>query len=193
MREVLFVQGAGSDVHDEWDIRLVESLQRELGPGYDIRYPRMPNEDDPALATWQPAIETELASLRNGAIVIGHSVGGTLLINVLAASSALPALGAIVLISAPFIGEGGWTTDDLTSRPDLFDRLSPTVPLFLYHGEADAEVPVTHVELYSRAVRGAQVRRLAGRDHQVNNDLSEIARDILELESRAPRQEAARS
>ena len=193
MRAVLFIQGAGRGVHDEWDIKLVESLRRELGTGYDVRYPRMPNEDDPTLATWQPGIEKELVSLGKGAIVIGHSVGGTLLINVLAASSSSSALGAIVLISAPFIGEGGWTTDDITPRLDLSERLPPAVPLLLYHGESDAEVPVTHVELYSRAIPRAHVRRLAGRDHQLNNDLSEVARDILGLESSAPRRKEARS
>ena len=47
MRQVLFVQGAGEDVHDQWDNQLVDSLQGELGPTYEIRYPVMPNEADP--------------------------------------------------------------------------------------------------------------------------------------------------
>jgi hypothetical protein len=63
MKEILFVQGGGRGVHDEWDIKLVESLRRELGQRYEIRYPRMPNEDDPKLATWQSALEKEFASL----------------------------------------------------------------------------------------------------------------------------------
>ena len=46
MTDVLFVQGAGEGVHDDWDRKLVESLRRELGPHYDVRYPRMPNEAD---------------------------------------------------------------------------------------------------------------------------------------------------
>ena len=41
MRELLFVQGAGEDVHDKWDDKLVESLRRELGDEIAIRYPRM--------------------------------------------------------------------------------------------------------------------------------------------------------
>ena len=39
--------GAGEDVHDKWDNKLVESLRRELGRGYEVRYPIMPNEADP--------------------------------------------------------------------------------------------------------------------------------------------------
>lgn len=38
MRQILFVQGGGEDVHDRWDNHLVDSLQGELGPahGYDV-------------------------------------------------------------------------------------------------------------------------------------------------------------
>ena len=43
-RQVLFIQGGGEGVHDEWDKQLVASLKRELGPDYQISYPRMPNE-----------------------------------------------------------------------------------------------------------------------------------------------------
>jgi predicted alpha/beta hydrolase family esterase len=185
MTDVLFVQGAGSGVHAEWDSKLVESLRRELGARYEVRYPRMPDEDDPKAATWQPVLERELASLGSGAIVVGHSVGGTMLINVLAESAPTAALDAIVLIAAPFIGERGWESDELEPRPDLAERLPVAVPVFLYHGEDDTEVPVAHVELYAEAIPRAHVRRLPGRDHQLNDDLSEVASDIRELESRA--------
>ncbi|MFL5617182.1 MAG: alpha/beta fold hydrolase [Gemmatimonadaceae bacterium] len=185
MKDVLFVQGAGRGVHEEWDSKLVESLRRALGARYEVRYPRMPNEADPTMATWRPVLETELASLRDGAIVVGHSLGGTMVINLLAESPPMIALDAIVLIAAPFIGEGGWKSEDTEAHPDLAERLPVAVPVFLYHGEDDAVVPVAHVELYAASIPRAHVRRLAGRDHQLNDDLSEVASDIRDLESRA--------
>lgn len=45
--QILFIQGAGEDVHDGWDAKLVESLERELGPGLTVYYLRMPGEADP--------------------------------------------------------------------------------------------------------------------------------------------------
>ena len=57
---------------------------RWASPAYEIRYPVMPNEADPDYAVWKGALQTEFAALEPGAIVIGHSVGGTILIHVLA-------------------------------------------------------------------------------------------------------------
>lgn len=179
-KQVLFVQGGGHGTHDDWDNRLVESLSKELGPGYEIHYPVMPNEADPSYPAWKEVLEGEIAALRPDAILIGHSLGGTILVNVLAECAPKRA-GAIFLIAAPFVGEGGWTSEDIEPRQDVSRRLPKGVPVFLYHGSEDAIAPFAHIELYAEAIPGAHVRRLNGRDHQLNNDLSEVAKDIREL------------
>jgi predicted alpha/beta hydrolase family esterase len=181
MRQVLFVQGGGEGVHGQWDNLLVDSLGRDLGPDYEVHYPVMPNEADPRYGPWKRALEREFAALQHGAIVVGHSVGGTILINVLAERSPRFSPGAICLIAAPFIGAAGWKDDDIEPRPDLAARLPRDVPIFLYHGRNDDTVPFAHVELYARALPRAHVRRLADRDHQLNNSLSELASDIRRL------------
>src|SRR5215207_501547 len=182
MRQVLFVQGGGEGVHDQWDNQLVDNLRSELGPSYEIRYPVMPNEADPKYGIWKPALQRELAALDPGAIVIGHSIGGTILIHVLAERTLHSDLGAICLISAPFIGPGGWESDEIEARPDLGEWLPSDVPIYFYHGRDDDSVPIAHVELYANAVPRAQVRRLAGRDHQLDNRITEVATDIQRLD-----------
>ena len=177
-RELLFIQGGGAGTHDEWDDKLVESLGRELGDGVEIRYPRMPAEDDPGVATWVPAIRRELAALDDGAVVVGHSVGATLLVHALVEDPPTAKLGAIVLLAAPFVGEGGWPGDGFELPSDLGARLPPGVPVHLFHGLDDDTVPVAHDDLYTRAIPGASVHRLRGRDHQLGNDLREVAEVI---------------
>lgn len=179
--QLLFVQGGGEGTHDEWDHKLVASLQRELGPGYEIHYPRMPREEDPSYARWKPALERELEALRDGAIVVGHSIGGTALVGVLANRASDRRFGAIVLVATPFVGDGGWPSDELTLPPDLGACLPKGVPVLLFHGSEDATAPPSHLELYARAVPRAHVHRLPGRDHQLNDDLSEVAAAILAL------------
>lgn len=181
-RQVLFVQGGGEGVHDGWDNKLVESLRRELGPEYDIRYPAMPNEGDPNLATWGAAFEREFVTLADGAFLVAHSVGATILANVLAGRRTKRRFGGVFLVSAPFVGEGGWPSDNSPPMTDLGARLAEGLPVLLYHGDQDATAPIAHLDLYAQAIRQAMVTRLPGRDHQLNNDLSEVADDIHQLE-----------
>src|SRR6185369_15504599 len=103
------------------------------GSEYEIRYPRMPQEDDPSYAAWKAALEQELAALDERAILIGHSIGGAILVNAIAQQSTRHKFAALFLLAAPFVGDGGWSSDDLKSPQDLGGRL-PKVPVHIYHG-----------------------------------------------------------
>lgn len=177
-RQILFIQGGGAGVHDEWDDKLVESLRRELGSEYEVRYPRMPDEGNPSYARWSTAIRREMAALDDGAVVAGHSVGATILVNALAEQPPDKRLGAIVLIAAPFVGEGGWPTDEFEPASDLGASLPPGAQVHVFHGLQDETAPPSHADLYALAIPQAQVHQLSGRDHQLNNDLSEVAEAI---------------
>jgi hypothetical protein len=134
----------------------------------------MPDESDPSYARWSAAIRRELADLDDGAVVAGHSVGATILVNALAEQP--PAgLGAIVLIAAPFIGGGGWTSNEFEPASDLGANLPPGVRVLVFHGLEDETAPPSHADLYALAIPQAQVCKLPGRDHQLNDDLSEVA------------------
>ena len=180
-RQVLFIQGGGAGTHDEWDDKLVDSLRRELGDGYEIRYPRMPAEDDPRYAAWGPAISEAIATLEDGAIAVGHSVGGTLLIHTLTERPPDANLAAIVLLAAPFVGAGGWPGEEFELPSDLGALLPAGVPVHQFHGLADDEVPPAHADLCARAIPRAQLHRLPGRDHQLGIDLSDVASVIRGL------------
>lgn len=177
-RQILFIQGGGAGTHDEWDNQLVESLVRGLGDGQEVRYPRMPNEEDPSQAAWSAAIRRELADLDDGAVVIGHSVGATILIDALAGQPPGCVPATIVLIAAPFVGEGGWPGDGFELPQDLGTRLPRGARVHVFHGLRDETVPPSHADLYAGVVPQAMVHRLPGRDHQLNNDLSDVAQVI---------------
>jgi hypothetical protein len=48
----------------------------------------------------------------------------------------------------------------------------------VFHGLQDETAPPSHAGLYALAIPQAQVHQLPGRDHQLNNDLSEVAEAI---------------
>jgi hypothetical protein len=181
MRQVLFVQGAGADVHDQWDDKLAESLKHTLGDDYAVRYPRMPDEADPSYRAWKAALIGEFRRLKDGAFLVGHSIGGAILLQVLVEEPAQLRPGALFFVAAPFIGEGGWPSEDFEPRKDLAERLPRDAPIFFYQGTKDAIVPSSHLQLYAKAIPRAVVRALAGNDHQLDNDMSAVARDIRSI------------
>lgn len=179
-RQLLFVQGAGAGTYDDWDSKLVSSLSRALGPMVDIRYPRMPNEADPRFSDWAAALNKEIGELGEQAILVAHSAGATILVHGLAQAPPRFTPAGIFLIAAPFVGDGGWPSDEVPADVALASSL-PRCPIHLYQGDADETVPGHHADLYARAIPRAIIHRLAGRDHQLNDDMSEVAADIRAL------------
>jgi uncharacterized protein len=180
-RQVLFIQGAGAGAFDE-DARLAANLRQQLGPGYQVRYPQMPNEDDPSYAAWKRLILAEIEAMGDGAILVGHSVGASVIINVVCDGELPRRLAGIFLLAAPFWHDHEfWRSPEEELPQDASARIPKEVPLFLYHGRADEVVPFAHVEMYAAALPQAQVRRLDRRNHQLNDDPAEVASDIQRL------------
>lgn len=177
--QVLFIQGGGEGARDEWDEKLVESLKRTLGDEYEVSYPRMPDEADPKYVKWAAAIEEAMGALDDGAIVVGHSIGATVLINYLA-TRLRKKLGAVVLLAAPYIGKGGWPSEEIEGDQELGKSFPSELPIHLFHGDGDDEVPVAHVGHYAKSIPQAVVHRVKA-DHQLNNDMSDVAKVIREL------------
>jgi pimeloyl-ACP methyl ester carboxylesterase len=179
--EVLFIQGGGENVHDGWDDELVADLRRKLGSSFEIVYPRMPNEADPHFSAWRQEIERHFDGLGDGVIVIGHSIGGSMLAAILGERRLQKPPHVMILASAPFIGTGGWLSDEITRMDDLGARVAPDLMVHIFQGLADQTAPPAHADLYARAVPQAHVHKLPGRDHQLNNDMREIAHTVRSL------------
>ena len=78
---VVFIQGGGAGAHDE-DAALVASLRRELGDGIRVDYPAMPDEGEPDAA--DAGVPRSRAAIGEADVVVGHSIGGYLLLAQLA-------------------------------------------------------------------------------------------------------------
>lgn len=118
----------------------------------------------------------------DNAILAGHSVGASVLIRFLVDGDFKQSLAGISLLAAPFWHDHEkWRWKEVELPKDAAAMLPSGVPIFLYHGQDDEMVPCSHVEMYAKALPSAVVRRLEGRNHQLNNDLAEVARDIQRL------------
>lgn len=180
-RQVLFIQGGGDGAYAE-DAKLVESLRRELGDDYAVVYPQMPDEGSPDYDAWKAKISQELAALNGEIILIGHSVGGYILVKYLSEENdpQKPIIG-IGIIAAPYPdGDENWHYEGFT-LPEHFGANFPKgAKVFLYHSRDDQTIPFAHVSLYANEIPGAVVRQVSG-GHQLGNDLSAVAADIKSL------------
>jgi pimeloyl-ACP methyl ester carboxylesterase len=180
-KQILFVHGAGEGAYDA-DAKLAANLRDQLGPHYKVHYPRMPNEAAPDAPAWKRRLAKEVAAMGSGAILVGHSAGATIAIMAVAERRIKQRLAGLFLVSAPFCGDGGWQIEGFDLPTKLDERIPAGVPIFFYHGRDDETVPIAHVGLYAKSIPDAVVRRLRGRNHQLNDDLSEVAVDIKRLE-----------
>jgi predicted alpha/beta hydrolase family esterase len=175
---VLFIQGAGEGAYED-DKLLVASLQNALGSDYEVRYPKMVNEDDAEYADWKAQITAELAALGDGVILVGHSVGGSVLLKYLSEVPAGETVAGLFVLAAPY-----WGADDFWSWPeaqlpqDVAARLARVPRIFLYHSRDDNVVPFRHLELLAARLPQASIRQVDGRGHQFSNDLADVAEDI---------------
>ena len=183
-KQVLFIQGAGKGAYKE-DEKLVASLRQLLGREYEVHFPAMHGEDDADYETWKRQIKKNLAELDGKVIVVGHSVGASILIKCLAEVDTKKITG-IFLIAAPFWGgDTGWKYEgyETLALPEGHaNQLPSNAQVFFYHSHDDEIVPFAHLALYTQKYPQATIRELNGRGHQLNNDLSEVAEDIKSLE-----------
>jgi len=179
-KEVLFIQGGGGNKDYEADAKLVASLREELGKGYTVHYPRLPNESSPDFGR-SKQIAKEISLIKGGIIFVGHSLGASMLLKYFSENEVKKKIAGIFLISTPFwSGDEDWK-QGLKLNEDFPDTLPENVPIFLYHSRDDEEVPFEHLSLYAQKLPQATVREIASGGHQLNNSLSLVAKDIKSL------------
>ena len=181
---VLFIQGGGEGAYQA-DAELASSLRTALGADYEVRYPAMPKESDPDYVAWKSRILAELADIGSGAILVGHSIGASVIIKLL--TEATPSLSGAFLIAGPFwYDDEFWNWKEAELPRDAGSRIPATLRVTFYHGSEDEFVPFTHLAMYARLFPTATIRRLDGRNHQLNGDLSDVAGDIRALGPKVP-------
>jgi len=179
-RQVLFIHGGGGEAFEE-DGALVRSLREVLGPDFEVAYPEMPDGAAPEYGTWSATISRELSALDGGVILVGHSLGASILLKHLSEEQVDEPIAGVFLIATPYWRTVDWNVAEFELREDFPAVLPEDVPIFLYHSRDDEVVPFAHLALYAGRLPGASVREFDDRGHQLGDDLSEVAEDIGRL------------
>ena len=178
MRNVLFIHGAGEQ--NEGGGALPRALRAGLGADVRLAAPIMPNPGAPDAAAWQAALGEHLGGQQLPLVLVGHSLGGSLILKYLADHAKPAGLAGVVSIAAPFWGVPEWELSNGQLPPGFEARLSELPRVVLYHSRDDDEVPVSHLDRYAEALPQAVVRKVDGRGHMFDDgNVADIVGDIL--------------
>ncbi len=180
-KQVLFIQGAGNKWNPDGSGNLIAYLQEQLGSDYEVLSPDMPDPDHPQYEAWRTQIEKELAALTDDAILIGHSVGGSVLLKCLAFGAYQKHIAGLFLVAAPYWGkDADWQIDEFMLPEDFAAKLPQIAQIFLYHSRNDEEVPFAHLGHYQEKLPQANARALDGHEHSFKHGLPELVDDITQ-------------
>lgn len=175
---VLVVHGAGEPRLREGKVYWEPLLGDALGPGYQVRAPRMPEPEDPHHEAWADRI-AQLMSDEECLVLVGHSFGASTLLKFLAQATRRPPFRGLFLVATPFWGP---SFPEYALTPGELDRLRTASPLTFYHSKDDDVVEFSHFQRLQRALPHAAFRPLDGRGHEFDQaSFPELVADIRSL------------
>ncbi|MEW9674116.1 alpha/beta hydrolase [Ammoniphilus sp. 3BR4] len=94
-KQILFIHGAGVQGLHQGSGDLAAYLQDGLGADYDLLYPIMPDSENPEYEPWKVHLKKELAAVHSEVILIGHSLGGAVLLKYLSEGTYQTSIAAL--------------------------------------------------------------------------------------------------
>ncbi|WP_147803953.1 alpha/beta fold hydrolase [Alkalicoccus halolimnae] len=181
-KQVLFIHSAGNQGLHEGSTGLAAYLKDALGEEYHFLSPDMPEPEDPAYSRWKEKLEKDFSGLDSEVILIGHSLGGSVLLKYLSEKTVVPSITGLFIVSSPYWGkETGWVSEDFTLSGNFASKLPPINRIFLYYSRGDEIVPSSHLNLYKQKLPSAEPRLINSDEHLFLNGLPELVEEIKKL------------
>lgn len=181
-KQVLFIHSAGAQGNHRGSSDLAAYLNNALGDEYQLLNPKMPNPENPEYTLWKAQLDKEFALLDGEALLIGHSLGGSVLLKYLSEKTIHLPISGLFMVAAPYWGKDeDWQAEDYTLS-DNFTLKLPQIPqIFLYHSRNDEVVPSSHLGFYKQKLPKAKTFLLGNDDHYFRNGLPKLIDDIKGL------------
>ena len=177
---VLFIHSSGDQSDTEGSGPLVAALRAGLAADTRFAAPIMPKPDEPDATAWEAALGEHLRQQETPLVLVGHSVGGSVILKYLAGHGIPAGLAGVVSIATPFWEMSGWQQEWALPR-GCEAHLAKLPRIALYHSRDDDEAPVSHVDRYAEALPKALVHKVDGRGHLFDDgNVGDIIGDIAE-------------
>lgn len=195
MKQVVFIHGGESfATYDDYLAYLrVESYEpfkvrekkwrewvaERLGDGWEAYVPSMPSPANAKYLEWSIWFEKVIPYLTDGAVLVGHSLGGIFLAKYLSENELPVRIAATFLIASPYDEtEPGESLADFALPDSLAALAERGGKLFLYHSEDDPVVAYAALDKYRHQLPEATVRTFTDRGHFLQSEFPELLEDI---------------
>src|SRR5690625_4458642 len=114
----------------------------------------MPNPENPEYKLWKVQLEKEFAALDGEVLLIGHSLGGSVLLKYLSEKTINCTISGLFMIAAPYRGkDDDWQANAYILQKDFTTKLPQISHIFLYHSRHNEVVPSQHLQYYKQKLR----------------------------------------
>ncbi len=159
-----------------------DSLGKELGKGYEVILPAMPNKYNAKYPEWKIWWEKIVPFLEKEVVLVGHSLGGIFLAKYFSENQFPKKILAVFLIAAPYDDKDSVDSlADFRLKKDLSLLGDQAAKLFIWQSVDDDVVPFADLGKYRRSLPGAIYREFKNKGHFTQGKFPEIVREIRKI------------
>jgi uncharacterized protein len=142
-----------------------DRIEEDLGGTFDILRPKMPSPGNARYSEWCIWFERMIPFLRDGVILIGHSLGGIFLARYLSEHTLPVKIKATLLLAAPFDDATHEALGDFCITGSLAKFESQGGEVHVWNSSDDGVVAIAEQDKYAKALPTAHIRTFTDRGH----------------------------
>ncbi len=163
-----------------------DTLDHELHGVASVLRPSMPSALNATYEEWSIYFDRIVPLLRDGCILLGHSLGGVFLVKYLSEHNLPVHIRALILLAAPYGDANGYTLADFNLENVPTARCGTQASLiYILHSTDDPVVPFADMESYARVFPEARQITFADKQHFNQPEFPEIVALIKEITASA--------
>ena len=198
-KQVVFIHGGGNfdsysdylsyikeyklDIKETKNKKWKESLEKDLGSQFEVFKPQMPNGKNAKYIEWKIWFEKYIPYLKDGVILIGHSLGGIFLVKYLSENKLPRKIRGLFLVAPSYstrVKKYSSADFDFKTK-NCKNILKQCLNIHVYHSKDDSVVPFDNFKKYKKCLPNATFYEFKNRDHFIGEKFPELIKDIKNL------------
>lgn len=156
-----------------------DTLEKDLGRGFEVIRPKMPNPSNAKYSEWKIWWEKIIPHLEKEVVLVGHSLGGIFLAKYLSENKFPKKILAVFLIAAPYDDKGEEDSlADFDLKKDISGLQDQSEKLFIWQSMDDDVVDFADLGKYQKVLPLANCREFKNKRHFNQKNFPELVREI---------------